>query len=325
VCACIVNWNTPDETIQCVDSLWAGDSVPDTIIVVDNGSNDGSARRIVDWARQRYGVSAVQITACPPQENDVTFSEKTKIVIGSSTRNDGFAAGANFAIYLAFRIARFDFLWFLNSDTVVEPSALIALKRFAAKQTRVGIVGSTIVQHNNSRILECAGGCLYNKWTTVFTPIFSGASLPSVLANRAEQRMDYIYGASMFVRSRVFEKCGTFNPEYFLYYEELDLCNRAAKEGFDLGWCKDSVVRHKKGRSVRATNQDQKLQRVFSNYHENLSTLIYTRRHHPMALPVAMLVRFFGKVVVITWRRHWYLLEPLRQAYRDFLCGCARG
>jgi GT2 family glycosyltransferase len=294
--------------------------VPDTIIVVDNGSKDGSANRLATWALGHFSRRAVLLLKAGSTsviEKDPSF----KFALSCNERNEGFGAGANRAIELALRINRFDFLWFLNSDTIVDGTALDALKDYVSTRPRLGVAGSTVVFADQPQIVQCAGGCTYNKWTTVFRPILGGKALPEVFASSTEFDIDYIYGASMFVRTSVIKHCGVFNEDYFLFYEELDFCHRVTKADFELGWCKNSIVKHKGAKSLEVISNDERKQRAFGNYHENLSTLIYTRRYHSHVLLSAMLIRFFGKLFMLSIRREWYLLRPLWFAYNDFLLG----
>lgn len=320
VAACVVNWNTPHDTVECLQSLVNGAIKPDTIIVVDNGSSDNSVDHIISWARGRFSNEAIRVDT---DSQATTNQGRGAIEFGMAccARNNGFAAGANRGIALAASISHFDFVWFLNSDTVVQSEALAALLDCAATDPDVGIVGSTVVFADAPEIVQCAGGCTYNRWTTVIRPFLRGRPLSEAFGIYEEAVIDYVYGASMFVRTAVFETIEPFNEEYFLYFEELDFCNRLALAGYSLGWCKESIVQHKESRSLQNVSEDAKRQRMFANYHENLSTLIYTKRHHPYGLVAVMLLRFFGKLMVLAIRQDWYLMPVLWRAYVDFFLG----
>lgn len=320
VAACIVNWNTPHDTIECLQSLVDGAIKPDTIVVVDNGSKDDSIGRILTWARQEFAKEAIHVDT-----GDQAISKQSGAAIefgmACCAHNSGFAAGANRGVTLAASIGDFDFLWFLNSDTVVDREALVALLDCMSTDPDLGIVGSTVVFTDAPDIVQCAGGCTYNSWTTVIRPFLRGSSLSEAVTVSDEPVIDYVYGASMFVRTVVIEEIGRFNEEYFLYFEELDFCNRLVLSGFKIGWCKESIIHHKESESLRNVSCDVRRQRMFANYHENLSTLIYTKRHHPIGLIFVMLLRVFGKLTVLAIRRDWYLMPVLWRAYSDFLLG----
>ena len=161
--------------------------------------------------------------------------------------------------------------------------------------------------------VQAAGGCRYNPLTTVLTPHLGGRLLGEAQDTRGEPELDYVYGASMFLPRKLLERTGLLNEEHFLYYEELDLCSRARSAGFALRWCRGSVVRHAGGSSVGRAG------RALACYHENLSTLVYTRNHHPGLLPLAAAIRLAGKSAALAVRGQWRLFGPLARAYIDFL------
>lgn len=320
VAACIVNWNTPHDTVECLQSLVNGAIKPDTIVVVDNGSSDDSVDHILSWARAHFPGEAIRVET---DSHSILKQGGEAIEFGMAccAHNGGFAVGANRGIALAASIGHFDFLWFLNSDTVVAREALAALLNCGTSDADLGIVGSTIVFADAPENVQCAGGCTYNSWTTIVRPALQGSLLSEVLSVSDEVVIDYVYGASMFVRTVVFDRIDPFNEEYFLYFEELDLCNRITLAGFKLGWCRESIVQHKESRSLRNVANDMNRQRMFANYHENLSTLIYTKRHHPYMLIFVMVCRFFAKLAALAIRRDWYLIPVLWRAYVDFFLG----
>lgn len=146
-----------------------------------------------------------------------------------------------------------------------------------------------------------------------------GKPLARVLEIQSQPEIDYIYGASLFIRTEVFEKCGLLNEEFFLFYEEMDFCRRARAKGYRLFWCQESIVQHRVSQSVGSPECDDKEKKIKANYHENLSTLLYTKLHHKNILFLVMVFRFFGKLTKIAVRREWYLAKPLISAYQDFM------
>ncbi|MEA3487106.1 MAG: glycosyltransferase family 2 protein [Thermodesulfobacteriota bacterium] len=316
VCAIILNWNRWRDTVECLDSLLLSKPAIKTIIVCDNGSSDGSREKILAWARKRYQSPSIlaleQDARIHQRPSDYPF-----IYIQNKT-NLGFAAGNNIGIRLALSEECFDFIWLLNNDTTIHERAVKTLLTYAKDHPGTGIFGSTVVFAARVETVQCAGGCRYNPLTTIFRPALGGENLDKVLAGNNSPRLDYIYGASMFVRAEVFERIGLLNEEYFLFYEELDFCQRCKRAGFEIGWCLDSIVYHKNSKTIGQPGSTEKGKVALANYHENLSTLIYTRRFHPRLLPFAGTFRFFGKLAFIAKRKDWYLIRPLLRAYYDF-------
>lgn len=294
-CAVVLNWRGCKDTLACLDSLRAMTVPPDRLIVCDNGSDDGSAARLADYAATRPDVTVL----CLPE-------------------NQGFAAGNNAALATALAEGDERFFLLINNDATADSDCLAALLRDAASRQGVGIFGATVTHADRPDILQAAGGCRYHPATTVHHPAHAGKNL-EVVPRLPEPHLDYVYGACLFVRREVLTRIGLFDPRYFLYCEELDLCRRAGRAGFGLGWCRAAVVRHVGGRSLTAAASTPRGRARFANYHETLSALRYTRRWHPALLPVAAAFRFSGKLAVLAIRRQGYLVWPLFAAYRDFL------
>ena len=316
VCTIILNWNNWRHTTECLDSLVAATICPDTIIVCDNGSIDESLDRICDWIKER-GKRVFQIA----DDKSIAFDfngYKSSFVLIKNTINLGYSGGNNQGISYALAAQQFDFIWILNNDTLVAQDCLEKLV-LCAKESEAGIIGSTIVYSSNPEKVQCAGGCRYSPITSIFHHVMGGKPLARVLEIQSQPEIDYIYGASLFIRTEVFEKCGLLNEEFFLFYEEMDFCRRARASGYRLFWCQESIVQHKVSQSVGSPECDDKEKKIKANYHENLSTLLYTKLHHKNILFFVMVFRFFGKLAKIAVRREWYLAKPLISAYQDFM------
>ncbi len=314
VCVIILNWNGWQDTIQCLHSLLLSSACPGKVVVCDNGSTDGSPQSILEWVKRRHDINVENQGEVERFEDDRRGISFTLI---KNNTNLGYAAGNNKGLRYALSQKRYKYIWLLNNDTKVQRDAfeklLICSDKFPA-----GILGSTIIYDSEKNIVQCAGGCTYNSFTTCFRPLYKGQALQDVLSLPYKPKLDYIYGASFFVSTKVFEDCGLLNESFFLFYEEMDFCRRARAAGYKLSWCKESVVIHKGSQSVGISGESSKEKIALANYHENLSTLLYTRLHHRMILPFVMVFRFLGKLIVISLRKEWFLTRPLLKAYSDF-------
>lgn len=318
VCVIILNWNGWVDTLECLDSMVKAKPRPESIVVVDNGSTDQSVERILGWAGKQFNHVAV-LRSEEAGSGQASGSGPPFLLIRNSA-NLGFAGGNNPAISWALHQNTFDFLWLLNNDTTVRvdtPGALLQ----CAHQSKAGIIGSTVVYSDRPEVVQCAGGCFYNPLTTIFRSHLAGEPVGVALQKKDPLDLDYIFGASLLVRTEVFARCGLLNEDYFLFYEEIDLCRRAKEEGYSLHWCRESVVRHKGSQSVGRRVSATRKKIAFANYHENLSTLLFTRRFYPWLFPLTMLFRFFGKLAVIGARGDRFLIRPLLMAYLDFFIG----
>ena len=317
VCTIVLNWNRWRDTVECLESLVLLKPSIKTIIVCDNGSSDGSREKILSWAEKRYEACSILVL-----KGGSRIQQRPSIypfIYIQNQANLGYAGGNNAGIRIALSRSCFDFIWVLNNDTLVHKNAIEAFLACEKDHPNIGIFGSTIAFAGQPKTLQCAGGCRYNPLTTIYRPALGGKNIEEVLQENNSPMLDYIYGASMFVRTEVFEKIGLFSEEYFLFYEELDLCHRAKQAGFGIGWCKKSIVYHKSSRTIGWPGLAEKGKIALANYHENLSTLIFTKKFYPAFFPFAMVFRFFGKLAFILKRRDRHLILPLLLAYRDFL------
>jgi hypothetical protein len=314
-CVITLNWNGADDTVRCLESLVHADHVPDTIIACDNGSEQGSAEKIWAWAKTMFPASKrLKLTRQEAEAHE--GKALPPFVLALNAANLGFSAGNNTGIRLAVTCKAYDFIWLLNNDAYVLSDSYQELLACSKERSGTGIFGSTIVRAGRDTV-ECAGGYRYSPSTTVIRAAHGGKPLNTVLYEQ-ESPLDYISGACMFIRSEVFNIIGYLNEDYFLYYEELDFCRRAKRAGFDIAWCRDSVVKHIGCGSLGGRESMDANKLAVANYHENLSTLKFTRRFYPDLLVPAAVFRFFGKAAAILLRRDFHLYKPLLTAFKDF-------
>ena len=241
----IVNYRTGALTVDCLASIMADPSVPpDTrIMVVDGGSGDKSSELI------------------PAAIADHDWGESVAFL--PLSRNGGFAFGNNQGIAAARKKwGRARAVLLLNPDTVVRPGAIGALTAFMDSHPLVGIVGSLLEDFDGTR-----HACSFRFPTALgefeaearFGPLTRLLNKSCVVLPVGEHpsRADWVSGASMLVRQDVFEQIGLLDEEYFLYYEELDFCRRAASQGWECWTVPQSRIVHLCGQatgvSVRGT------------------------------------------------------------------------
>lgn len=220
----VVNYRTAELTAGCLRSL-AGESVG-RIVVVDNASNDGSAEVLRDACR-------------------VAGAEFLPLAV-----NGGFACGNNAALRtILVSSTPPDYVLLLNPDTVVRPGAVAALTGFLDTQPRAGIVGSRLEDPDGTPQRSAF------RFPTVASEFENGVRLgvvSRVLTRRVVappprdevHRCDWVSGASLMVRREVFSKIGLLDEGYFLYFEEVDFCRRAAAAGWQCWHVPTSRVVH---------------------------------------------------------------------------------
>jgi GT2 family glycosyltransferase len=213
VCCVVVNWNGWQDTLPCLASLTRQLYSNLHVIVVDNGSTDGSIERV----RAAY-----------PQ---VTLLETGK--------NLGFAAGCNVGIREALLLEP-EFVWLLNNDTICPPDTIGKLVRKALDNPGDGIVGSVLYyEHDPSQVQAWGGGKLL-PWLAYAKHFRAPASFG---------RDTFVTFASALIRREVLEEIGMLYEGFFLYYEDADFCQRMQRTRWKMVVAEDTDVLHKEGAS----------------------------------------------------------------------------
>lgn len=213
----IVNFNQPEVTYQCLDSLKKLTYPNVEIFVIDNASLP--EKRI----------------------KNINYPEITLI---QSDTNLGFAGGNN----LALKIASGDLLLLLNNDTEVTPSFLEPLVETLNSIQDAGIVSPKIIFYQSDNLIQYAG-------TTAINPMTCRGSTIGYKEKDLGQydkiyQTDLAHGACMLFKREVMDKIGMLNEDYFLYYEEYDFFEKAKRAGFTIYYNGLSKIFHKQSTSV---------------------------------------------------------------------------
>jgi GT2 family glycosyltransferase len=255
----IVSFNTRDVLRECMQSVRReSESLRTQVIVVDNGSVDGSQLMV-----EREFPEALLIR---------------------SAVNLGFAGANN----LGYRSATGRYLVLLNSDAFLAEGALLRSVRHMEETLRCGIGGGRLVGRDGS----------WQPSARRFPSLLDDVMVRSGLAARFPRsrffgrfdrtwadameaaEVDWVPGAFSIVRGAILEKTELFDPRFFLYYEEVDLCMRMKQMGYSVWYWPDICVTHLGGESSRKISS---LEMSKSGSQLTLwrmrSTLLYYRKH----------------------------------------------
>lgn len=211
----VLNWNGKDDTLQCLQSLAQLAYGNCEVIVVDNGSADGSVAAI------RAAFPAIRV-----------------IETGA---NLGYAEGNNVGMRAALESGA-EFVLLLNNDTIVDPSLLCELLAAAEACPEAGVFGAKIF-HYDERDRIWYAGARWNAELLRFELVTDEAIYGEPFAQVLET--DYACGCALFVRRAVLEQIGLLDPQFFLTYEETDFCYRARRSGFRVVYAPRAVLWHK--------------------------------------------------------------------------------
>jgi len=209
----IINYNTKELLKKCLDVLDIKNIPEDySIIVIDNNSPDGSA----DMAKKIPGRFEV-----------VRFNE-----------NRGFPYAANFGI----RKSLSEFYLILNSDTEVKQIQLADMLKFMSENREIGAM--TPFQYNSKNEPQLAWGCF-----PTFTSEIGRKLLQDALDNgkkwahsklrKLEEPffVHWVAGSTMLLRDAALRKAGLFDENYFIFFEDIDLCTRIRSAGWKIAVC----------------------------------------------------------------------------------------
>jgi GT2 family glycosyltransferase len=222
----LLNYNGEKMLAKCLPSVLQTDYDPFEVIVVDNGSIDGS----------RDIVSKFQ-----------AIDKRVKLVRNSS--NLGFCLGNN----IGASQAKGEYLLFLNNDITVEPDWLRELVRVVDRNSSIGAAQPKMLMMDEPTIIDSTGGYM----TPYGTLHNRGLLNPDRETFAPQSEVLVATGAALLVRRDIFFKVGKFDPRFFIYNEELDLCWKIWLSGYTVVFVPAAVVYHAlawTNRGLRAYN-----------------------------------------------------------------------
>jgi GT2 family glycosyltransferase len=215
VAVIVLNWNGRDDTLACLESLRQLDYPNYEVVVVDNGSSDGS-------------VEAVR----------AAFVDVTVLEVGE---NLGFAEGNNVGLRHALTHGA-DYVLLLNNDTEVSPDCISLLVGAVEATPQAGVAGPTIYYFDRREIIWSAGGAI--DWRRGDSHMMGLDELDKGQYD-AIREVDFVTGCALLIRRDVIEDVGMLDTRFFMYYEETEWCVRAARARYKILHVPQAHVWHK--------------------------------------------------------------------------------
>lgn len=220
----IVNYNGGSDILACLASLVKSEQeFPVEIVVVDNGSEDGSPAKI--------------------------FAQFPQVRLLELAQNRGFAAGCNIGI----DVAKGGAILLLNPDTEVEIDAIEKMYRALTEHPEWGIVGAKMLDSNGkpyraARRFPTARDLAYQ--ATGLARLFSSSrKFNGYLYGEKEieslSEVDQIEGSCLMISEAAHKKIGNLDERFFIFFEEVDWCKRAFAAGYRAHVVNDAMVVHK--------------------------------------------------------------------------------
>ncbi|NLD50181.1 MAG: glycosyltransferase family 2 protein [Clostridiaceae bacterium] len=250
----IVNYNTELLLKQCIESVFNSiKGIEYEIIVVDNDSKDNSVKML------RTSFPYVRCI-----ENKF---------------NAGFAKANN----QGYKVSNGKYILLLNSDTIVLEDAINKLVNFIEKNKEVGVVGPRLLNQDLTLQLPCRRGFpkLINSFAhfSGLSKLFSksnvfGSYNMTYMDDSKSHEVDAVSGACLLISRYIIEKVDCLlDEEYFMHFEDIDLCYRVKKNGWKIYYIHDSEVIHLKGQSSKLRSLG-----VIKNFYDSAS--IYYKKNY---------------------------------------------
>ncbi|NMC36058.1 glycosyltransferase family 2 protein [Candidatus Beckwithbacteria bacterium] len=279
----ILNYNTKDITLKCLESVCQSDfdSYSWEIVLVDNASSDDSAKAFKTFKQDHKQI---------------------KVTIIENTRNTGFAAGNNKGI----RKASGTYILLLNSDVILEKDTIKKQLNFLEKNQDFAAATCKLILQSGKLDPACHRGfptpwaslTYFAKLEKLFptTKLFGGYHQGWKDMTKAHQ-VDVISGAFFLIRKQVLDQVGLFDEGYFMYAEDIDLCLRLKKQGFNIAFNPVSQALHLKGESGRKDKQSK------SHYYFWETMQLFYKKHYAKTYPKPLMWLIFA---VINWQKGKY-------------------
>lgn len=220
----VINWNGLADTLACLESLGAADPAPARIVVVDNGSTDGSVEALFQWrARRPAGSPPVAIITLPV--------------------NRGFSAANNIGVELLHRDAGVAQFLLLNNDATVDSGFFAEIARALNAFPDAALIGPTIYVTGRPGEVWYAGGH--------FVPFRSlNVHDSAVPQDSTPVPTEFVTGCALLISRGAWQTLGPLPECYFIYYEDTEYSYRALQAGLRVLYVPRAIAHHAVGAST---------------------------------------------------------------------------
>jgi len=266
----IVNYNTKELLRNCLASIFEYTrNISFEVIIVDNGSIDDSVEMIK--------------------------SEFPQVKLIENKNNLGFGTANN----LGAKIASGDYIFFLNSDTIFKNNALFLFYDYAQRNNKLLLGGYLLDKNNNiihcyenySKLIITLIRLLYNSYPfflKIKKLFIKKRQLQPIISSRM---VNYITGADLFIKKYLFYELGGFDENFFMYFEDDDLCKRAKELGYDSFVITGPDIVHYEGASLPIKSKKLKSQENSFLYYLNKHN---SRKKYISFKPLLLIYVFFS-------------------------------
>jgi GT2 family glycosyltransferase len=242
VCVVVLNWNKPDDTIECLDSCLKMDYPDYEIILVDNHSSDDSVARV----RSRF----------------------PNLEIVENAENLGYAGGNNAGIKRALEKGA-DHVFLLNNDVTVDKNVLTELVSVFVRYPKAGIVAPKVLYYDDPAVINSMGTSM--DWLKL-RPKLGHYQQRDDVSHPEVMEKEILLGAALMLSRRLLQTVGLIDEKFFIFHEEADWCFRSRRSGFDNLTASKARIYHKESKTMREFS-------TLTHYYSTRNFLYFTRKN----------------------------------------------
>lgn len=297
-----INYNNASDTALCIDSL-KNSETPCEIIVVDNASDIKDVEKL----------SLIQ-----------------GIILIQNMENVGFGRGNNIGIRWAIKNTNCEFIFLLNNDAQVEIDTIRILEASLDDNPDTGIAAPCIVLTENPDVMWYGGGDFWWPKGGPRTPGYLRCGAEGVSCALQERNVTFASGCAMLIRRSVIETVGGFDPRYFMYDEDAELCLRVLNAGMKIRYIPKALVLHDCQGSQRKKDvplfpflHPNNPGLTFNIYHTTKNRLITAKKHargwNVVLFSFGFPMLLISKCLRYACHRKWDAIYATGRGFIDFL------
>ena len=221
----IINYNLSNEVKNCINSLIkVAMGIDYEIILIDNHSEDESIIEVF---------------------NDISKNVQIRMSFFRTERNLGFGNACN----LAEKKAVGDWLFFLNPDTIIRDNIFPKIiAEINDNYIGKGILGLNV---NSNKFIDFSAGFFPNYFLEILNIFLVGrhfeaifVKLKTLFSRSKKLKVKWVMGAALLISKNLFEQVESFDPDYFLYFEEMDLCKKVSDKKLPITYLSSVKIHH---------------------------------------------------------------------------------